>query len=620
MGRSTFTFRYTSQVLLALVVVVAASFGARRVATMMSPALELDVGPNTGSYLDGFTESEERVPVTFRWTRQSASIALPLDGVGPDAVLHLRFARFLDGNATVRLFVNGDPQGVFSARSGRFRTLELPLPLRGGPTTIALAVEDPAPERLGIAVDWLRIENARWRVPETLSRPTVLLTGVFLLVLAIGGSVVHAGGIGVIVGVAQGVWFGHDPLAMVHIHDQLTVVGLASAALVASVCLLCGRARVLPLLFLLGYFLKGAALFHPSYWYPDVRLHRRYVESFDAARGSIVERGIEAQKLSGTAYPRQLGGRNYAMPYSPLLYIPFTFLERDARGLESSMKHVGLLLASTEMLLVYALASYLLGARVALFASGVCLFLPPLMSRLLFAQWPTLTGHILDVIAIGLAAHLLKHPAGSSPLLKYGAGVLAAFVTYITSLFTMSVFTGSLALTERRRALQLLLVAGVAGLVTVVSLYMPFTRALVTEIVPAVLAGAPSAGADAIGFPSALGRIHLFYGFAFPTFALGGFVLARREPVAFRTLAAYGATFLILVTLRASSYAFKDLKELVFIGPFIAITTGVCLEALAARGRSGRFAVVAVAIGLVAFGLSKFSEYASVHTKLAGLD
>lgn len=595
------------------------ALAARYVAGLTQPALEFDVGPSTGSYLTGFSESEERLPVTFRWTRELASIALPLAGDGPDAVLQLRFARFLDGSATVRLFVDGDPQGVFSARSGRFRTLELPLKLHGGPPTITFLIEDPDPERLGIAIDWLRIENARWRAPAT-TPPTVLLIGVFLLTLALGFSLPRAVGLGATVALLQAGWFAHDPFAMVHVHEQLTAIGLASAALVALVSITTRRARILPLLFLLGYFLKGAALFHPSYWYPDVRLHRRYVEILDTAQGSIVERGIEAQKGTGTAYPRRLGGRNYALPYSPLFYVPFTFLDRDARGIESSMKHVGLLLAAAEVLLVYALASYLFGARVAFVASVLALFLPALMSRLLYAQWPTLAGHLLDVMAIGFAASLVKHPNERPPLFRYGGGILASFLSYISSLFNMSLFTGCLAVVERRRALQLLLVGGGAGLLTISLLYLPFSRAFVTEIIPAVLAGAPSTSSDAIGFLATLGRIHLFYGFGFPLFALGGLVLARRNPAAFRTLAAYGATFVALLALRAVSGAFKDLKELVFIGPFIAITAGVSLDALAARGRSGRFAAIAVALGLIGFGISKFGEYAALHTKLAGLD
>ena len=47
-------------------------------ASLARPALTFDVGPSTGSYLEGFNESEERLPVTFRWMRGQARIALPV--------------------------------------------------------------------------------------------------------------------------------------------------------------------------------------------------------------------------------------------------------------------------------------------------------------------------------------------------------------------------------------------------------------------------------------------------------------------------------------------------------------------------------------------------------------
>ena len=96
--------------------------------------------------------------------------------------------------------------------------------------------------------------------------------------------------------------------------------------------------------------------------------------------------------------------------------------------------------------------------------------------------------------------------------------------------------------------------------------------------------------------------------------------LARNKPETFRLLAVYAATFVTLVGLRALSGTFKDLKELVFIGPFIATTAGLSLVALASRGRSGTFAAIAVAVGLAGFGLAKLGEYAAFHTTLAALD
>lgn len=588
------------------------------VAEYARPPLKFDIGPSTGAYLDGFTESEERVPVTFRWTRERSTILLPLEGTGRDVELKLRFARFLEGNANVRLFIDGEPQAVLSARSGRFRTETFSVTLHGERPTISFLVDDPASEGLGIAVDWLAVEDARWSIPSLSLQPTLLVGGIFLLVIALGFSPFFAAVVGAGVAILQAVWFSFDPFAMIHVHEQLTTPGLGSAALVAFGCLVSGRARYLPLLFLLGYLSKGAALFHPSYWYPDVRLHRRYVEVFGAQSGGLVERGIEAQKGSNTAYPRRLAGRNYALPYSPLFYVPFTFVDRDARGLESIMKHTGLLLASMEVLFVCAIGSYLFGARVGLAASILTLFLPPLMSRLLFAQWPTLFGHVLDMAVIGAAARLLTNPRRGST--EYGVAAVASCLAYISSLFNTTVLTGWLAAFDRERSGKLMLIGLGAALFTVLVLYLPFLRSFVNEIGPAILSGAPLAGSDPVGLTGALGRVRLFFGLGFPMFAVAGLVLARRSPAAFKVLVSYGATFLVLLTLRAFSGAFKDLKELVFVGPFVALATGISLEALAARGRHGRIAAVAVGAGLIGFGLSKFAEYAELHTRLAGLE
>ena len=112
---------------LSLTALLAFGHVARQIASRIGSPLDFDVGPSTGPYLDGFTESEERLPVTFRWTRERASIALPLEGASSEARLKLRLARFLPGSARVRVFVDGAPAGAFSARSGRFRTVDRPI-------------------------------------------------------------------------------------------------------------------------------------------------------------------------------------------------------------------------------------------------------------------------------------------------------------------------------------------------------------------------------------------------------------------------------------------------------------------------------------------------------------
>ena len=90
------------------------------------------------------------------------------------------------------------------------------------------------------------------------------------------------------------------------------------------------------------------------------------------------------------------------------------------------MKHVGLLLAALELPLVFLLARYLFDGRVATWAAFLTVFLPPMMSRVLYAQWPTLAGHLLDILAIFFAARMIRQPGNGRALALYGASGLAS--------------------------------------------------------------------------------------------------------------------------------------------------------------------------------------------------
>lgn len=586
----------------------------RALVTPETTRLTLDIGPSTGMYLDGFTESEERLPATFRWTRERATVTLPLERRTAGGRLTLRYARFLPGSAVVRLFVDGSPAATFTARSGRFRAqeLELDLPEEGdGPFRVELLVEDPSPERLGIAVDWMVFEEMGFRLrslaPRLFLGALVLLgwaTG-FPLPAVIGGALLFA--------VAQALGFARAPFTTTHLHTQIGASAIVATALVAFLL----RERRVALLFLVGFLLKGSALFHPSYFYPDVRLHRRHLEAFVAAEGGIVARGIAAQKHAFTAYPRIVAGKPYVFPYSPVFYLPFALLDRDAREMEALMKHVGLILAALELPLVFLLARFLFGTGAALWAALLAACLPPLTSRLLFAQWPTLAGHLFDVIALIAAAHLVTSPRSPRALFTYGASALASCLTYVSSILNLGLLTAFLAVAVREARWKLIALWAGIVVATVVSLYLPFVRILFTEIAPDLLAHGGS-GSPSDGVATTLLHVHYFYGIGYIAFAIGGLWLAKRESdVAFRFLAVYGASFLGLLALRASAGMFKDLKELVFVAPFVAITCGLFLDKLSRPSRLRRASAIAVAAGLIAFSIGKHLEYLGMHTSLA---
>jgi hypothetical protein len=238
-------------------------------------------------------------------------------------------------------------------------------------------------------------------------------------------------------------------------------------------------------------------------------------------------------------------------------------------------------------------------------------------------MWPTVAGHLLDTLAIAFAVNVLARPQSLGRLLTLAGLTLAAFLTYISSLFNLTGFLAALAALERKLAPRLLLCLAIPAALTVALLYASFTGTFVTEILPAWLReGANTSGGPATqgGLLSTLSRLPLFYGYGYPALAVAGIVLARRRAsrAGFLVLAAYALAFLLLVGLRGlGGGLFKDLKEVLFVGPLLAVLAGASLETLAARGREGRLAAWLLALGLMVFGLGKYGEQLRVYSRIA---
>ena len=89
---------------------------------------------------------------------------------------------------------------------------------------------------------------------------------------------------------------------------------------------------------------------------------------------------------------------------------------------------------------------------------------------------------------------------------------------------------------------------------------------------------------------------------------------------AYRGMLAYLAAGLALVALRGlPGGLFKDLKELEFLAPGIAIASAVALAALARRGRYGMAGAVLLAALLIGFGCWRSWSYFLAHSGLKAL-
>jgi hypothetical protein len=616
-----------------LAVVAAPALALALVGAAAPVSVLFNLGPNDADHIAGFEPHYEiDGPVATRWTTYGAVVDLPLALRGGPASLSYRFSRVLPETAVVDVLLAGSLVDRFTCRGGAWvtRTVQLaalpPTPLR-----LELRIDSHDRRNLGLRLDWIRMTAAGGRVGLRGSArwlPALLAAAAYVLFRWGGLLPLHAAAASLPWSVAAWLWGRWDPFALAHVASKIALPAIALTAVCAA--LVRGRpgGRWVAPVFLAGYLLKGAGVFHPDFFYPDVQTHGRYVAAYAEASGPIPERGVEAARRLGWA-TRTVAGRPYVFPYSPIFFIPFTWVGPDAAAVEDALRHVGVAAAAAEVPAVFWLAGMAFGPAAGVAAALVAAFLPPLYSRLLFAMWPTIAGHLLDTLAIGAALWAARRPGERGPVIAFSLLTLAAFLTYIGSLFDLTLFIVFLALIERRRALLLLATAAAAAAATVSWLYGSFTREFLFEIVPALARGGgvatPAAvgGAATQGLLAVLSRVPLFYGWGFPALAVAGLLLARRvaDRAARHVLFAYGLTFVSLVLLRGlGGGLFRDLKEITFVAPLVALTAGASLEALARR-ETGRVAVLLLAAGLLAFTAERyrfyFTAYASAVTRPA---
>jgi hypothetical protein len=583
----------------------------------------LQLGPNDHAYLTGFVPHYEIEDGTgVHWTTYDATIELPLSIEGGPVEISYRYSRVFAETAETEVALDGHTIDRFSSRGGAVDTRSVRIPaVSSTPLSIRFLVDSHERRNLGLKLDWVTVtagESAKITLRGIVRWLPALLAAFLYGLFRFGGLGRRFSGLLAFGFVAAGLVSMHvDAFAFAHalrhVSFTLVVVSIPAAAWLRRRA---GGAWVVPI-FVTAYLIRGFGLFHPETFYPDVGNARDYVEIFRETEGTLAERGVETQERTNVGYPRTVGGKSYAFPYSPLYFLPFA-LAGTPGGIEDAVRLGGLGASVLTILPLFWIASTTLSSRVGVLATLLFSFLPPIFSRLLLALHATVVGNFLDTLVIATLLAVCLAPEDRRRLALLFGTTLVCLLVYTSSLFSMSAMFLFASLLSRKLAPRLLSVLFACGTITVLWLYWPFLVSFFTEILPAMTAlGSPReapAGSSSAG--SALARIPLFYGYAYPPLALIGLYIARRraDPSAFRILLAWALAFLLMLSLRAfGGGLFRDLKEITFAAPLVALLAAASLIALAERGRSAKVAAVALTAFLVVFGLARYRGYLETY-------
>jgi hypothetical protein len=605
----------------------------------------LDFGPNDRRYVSGFREDFEiDEPTLIHWSQDRARVRLPFYLRSPYEVT-LRFKRHIEKPAEVRLFLDGEPVESFTAPQQDFtvRRFRNPAPA-GGAFEIGVVTTSEDPRPLGIALDWmsLRPEPGALAVIPTSAALAAMLSWVaafYLLPSALGLSNRFALAMGAAATtllaaatLIHKLWPVHAAMTLglrAHVATFLLVIFFLRRRGKSTSLFHHPLARWAVLVACVGMTLRLFALFHPDFYYPDVRTHSKFVsliwtEGLSDFFSSYIEN--QHRHLLGLQY---VSGRWAAFPYPPLLYLTIYPLSLLQLPVEDWMKLVPAFLLAVESLVLFAIAGRLgVDPRTAVAAVLLHSTARVLSFRLAVASYASLFGHFWDMLAALYVVWFFDRLA--RPL--YGAGlallVAISILSYAGSVLTLGIFAPILSLAvlfSRRTRPSRATAAALAGFSLAGALAAAGIFYL--QYVPELLGSREAAGSSAdTGLASlvearltplaalamAFYRLQLFY--AWPYAVLGIALLAwffwKRggglHPVAVPFAVAASGTYLGMNFLRAglgSTHIFQFSKDDLVILPLVALLVGGLVRALWERGSLSRALAVAILLGWVTFGL-----------------
>jgi hypothetical protein len=632
--------------LLAAVPLVAAFVGRRGAIDV-----RMNLGPGDAPYVSGFEPHYEiNDKVAVHWTTRRAEVRLPLEVRGAPLVLRYRFARFLPQPARVSIALHGHEVDAFTLDRKRFQERSVPVPaLPKTPLTVSVFAE-AAGYDLGVLLDWVRFDVGPGAVLRLRGAaryaPAALVAILFGLLRASGFGTRSAALMAAPWAVVLGAFLLRDPWLT---HRLLSGLPL-TLALLGSLVVGIGRgiawkrdsrrpsgkcegspesgeggARVrrdLPLVFALvayALLLRGAAVNHPDFYYPDLRTHARLALVVRQAGLDFLRSPSPHIWMHGV-WRTQAHGKTYAFPYTPAFHVPFALSGAGYDALISSMKLAGAAVSTVPLVLVWALARRF---EVSPLGAVLMVLIPTYTSRLSFAFLPALFGHAVDMALVWWLAGNLDHIRAPRVLAAGAALVGAAQLAYVSGVVNLPVFTAALAGAEAathrerraRRALAVLAMGALGSLLAVAVYYRDFLP-MAADVAGRVLSGERGAASryPVQGFAEvAWARTRDFFDGLYPPLALAGFALTWRRPAARSLVLAWAATYAVLLLGRAKvPDVFLHGHDTLLATPLVCLLAGVAVAWLWSKGSWPRVSAVLLLLVLAVQGfLSQWNALAA---------
>lgn len=568
-------------------------------------------GPGDAPYLAGFTPSHEiENEIASHWSRHQAAVRLPL-AVSAPATLRFRYARVLREPGDVAVSLSGTPLESFPVRGGGL-PFERQVALPDGPARaldVGLSVAAGDTRDYGLKMYWLAVETGaggRLALAGAARFRAALLVVLFFLALRLfGWGRAGAAALALplvaaaVAGLLRDPWLVHRLLIGLPEAFALVILAGLAARRLWGARLSVSDTRWLSALACAAFLLRAGALNHPAFHYPDLTTHERLSAAIHEAGLGFLRH--PARVIGGQgAWSKPTFAGTVVMPYAAAFHLPFAIPELSADARIQAFKLFAAFLSVVPLVAVAAAARRFGGSR---FGPILAAVIPMYASRLSLALFPALLGHALDAL---LFAWLLWHADRLREPRVFAAGALliaAAQVAYVSSITHTALVVVWLAvfLAPRVDALRVLAM-GLAGAALAVALY--YRDFLGSALALAAGGGAPSQYPIESFGAVAVSRTWTFFGAMYPLLGLVGSAALWRRGRATLVAAAWLATYVVLLWLRAKAPdLFRYAHEPLFLTPLVCVAAGEGLGRLWSGRPLFRVAAAAALAWLAATGL-----------------